>query len=164
MYNTLPSGVTGVGSLVNANSVYAGIADGRMQIGVADASTSGKGLVQIASDVASNSSTAVTTAAAVKTYADTKVGDVEYFGENDLLSTKAEIVDGKLVVTEQEITWEKTDVNTPWNRSVTKVINNEAFNAEGAKIASVETSKLKDGSYMFYDTDLSEFSSDLSSL
>ena len=165
LYNSLPSGVTVVNdTLVNANSVYAGIADGIMEIGVADASTNGKGLVKLAANVANASTTDVTTAKVVKDYADTKVGDVQWFKEADLISTTAAVKDGKLIVSEQELAWEKTSVNDPWNSSVTKVINNEAFNAEGAKIASVETSKLKDGSYMFYSTQLTEFSSDLSSL
>lgn len=166
LYNSLPSGVTGVnGTLPNASSVYAGINGGYMGIGVADASTTGKGLVQIASDVASNSSTAVTTAAAVKTYADTKVGDVEYFGENDLISSKAEIVDGVLKVTEKEITWTRKNhaENDAWNPNITKVVNNEAF-IGSTKYATVETNNLKDGTGMFYVSNLSEFSSDLSSL
>ena len=151
-------------SLTNKNCVYANIAsNGTLTVGVADASTNGKGLVQLAAEVASNSSTAVTTASAVKTYADTKVGDVEYFGKKDLLSTKAEIVDGVLKITEQEITWERPADNSPWNENVTKLVNNEAF-AGDTKIATVETSKIKDGTFMFYNVELSEFSSDLDSL
>lgn len=166
LYNSLPSGVTGVnGTLPNAGSVYAGIAGGLMEIGVADASTTGKGLVQIASNVADGSTTAVTTAKAVKDYADTKVGDVEYFGENDLISSKAEIVDGVLKVTEKEITWTRKNhaENDAWNPNITKVVNNDAFIGT-EKYATVETNNLKDGTGMFYVSNLSEFSSDLSSL
>lgn len=92
----------------------------------------------------------------------TKVGDVEWFGKNDLLSAKAEVKDGKLVVSEQEIT--NPNGTDAWNTNATKVVNNEAFNAAGEKIATVETSKIKDGTSMFYHTNLSEFTSDLSSL
>jgi hypothetical protein len=50
-----------------------------------------------------------------------------------------------------------------WNVNITKVVNNEAF-IGAEKYATVETNNLKDGSGMFYVSNLSEFSSDLSSL
>ena len=106
--------------------------------------------------------THATDKAALEASIATKVGDVQWFDENDLLSTKAEVKDGKLVVSEQEITWERT-VNSPWNATVTKLVNNEAF-AGDTKIATVETSKIKDGTYMFYNVELSEYSSNLDSL
>lgn len=93
----------------------------------------------------------------------TKVGEVEWFGENDLISSTATVEDGVLKIVEKEITWERPFDNSPWNATVTKLVNNEAF-AGDTKIATVETSKIKDGSFMFYHTNLSEYSSDLSSL
>lgn len=121
------------------------------------------GLVKITDtiDTSDEAADKATTSTAVKSYADTKVGDVDYFGENDLLSTKAEIVDGKLVVTEQEII--NPNGSNPWNANVTKVVNNEAFIGD-TKYATIETNKIKDGSEMFYHTSLSEFDSDLDSL
>lgn len=109
--------------------------------------------------------THATDKAALEASIATKVGSVEYFGENDLLSTKAEVKDGKLVVSEKEVTWTRINgaQNDAWNPNITKVVNNEAF-IGSEKYATVETSKLKDGSGMFYSSNLSEFSSDLSSL
>ena len=121
------------------------------------------GLVKLTKtiDTSDEAAAKATTSTAVKSYADTKVGDVQWFGENDLLSTKAEVVDGKLVVTEQEII--NPNGTNPWNANVTKVVNNEAFIGD-TKYATIETNKIKDGSEMFYHTSLSEFDSDLDSL
>ena len=145
--------------------------DKKIKVSVDTASSTVPGLVKLTGEITDGVVDATVTSDALfdtfKTVNDniaTKVGSVQWFGENDLISTKAEIVDGKLIVTEQEITYEKPNGNDPWNSSVTKVINEEAFDANGTKIASVETSKVKNGSFMFYHTDLSEFSSDLSSL
>ena len=70
---------------------------------------------------------------------------------------------GVLKITEKEITWERPIHDSPWNTTVTKLVNNEAF-AGDTKIATVETSKIKDGSFMFYHTNLSEYSSELDTL
>lgn len=111
--------------------------------------------------------THATDKAALEASIATKVGEVQWFGENDLLSTKAEIKDGKLVVSEQEVTNPNRNTSNgtrPWNANAIKVVNNEAFNANGEKIGTIETSKIKNGTAMFYQSNLSEYESDLSSL
>ncbi len=112
--------------------------------------------------------THATDKAALEASIATKVGDVQWFGENDLISSKAEIVDGVLKISEQEISCEEG--THPWDynssyKSVTTVKNNEAFQADGTKYATIETNKIKKGNGLFYDcTDLTSFDSDLSSL
>ena len=106
-------------------------------------------------------STHATDKAALEASIATKVGEVQWFGENDLFGSKAEVVDGKLVVSEQEITNPGGD--RCWNTNITKVVNNEAFIGD-EKYATIETNKIKDGSYMFYSASLSEYDSDLDSL
>lgn len=151
-------------SVTAGNGVESGTvsATGALSLVLTTASTSTAGITKLDSTIAdSTSETTAATPKAVKEYADTKVGDVQWFGENDLLGSKAEIVDGKLVVSEQAIKWE---TNTPWNSNVTKVVNNIASDASGVKVATIETDKVEIGSQMFYYTNLSEFVSDLSSL
>lgn len=119
-------------------------------------------LATVQGEVDALETTHATDKAALEASIATKVGDVQWFGENDLISSKAEIVDGKLVVTEQAVI--NPNGSNAWNTNATKVVNNEAFNANGEKIATIETSKIKDGKSMFYQTNLSEYESDLSSL
>lgn len=149
-------------SVTAGNGVASGSvsATGALSLTLTTSSTSTAGITKLDSTIAgSTSETTAATPKAVKEYADTKVGEVQWFNGADLLSTKAEIVDGKLVVTEQEIT--NPNDTYAWNTNVVKVVNNEAFNADGEKIATIETDKLKNGTSMFYNVNISEFASDM---
>lgn len=97
----------------------------------------------------------------------TRVGDVEWFGENDLISSTATVEDGVLKITENEITsLFETEKTAEWayKNNIDKVVNNKAYTADGSKFATIETDKLVYGGNLFYNSTLSEFSSDLSNL
>ena len=85
--------------------------------------------------------------------------------ENDLwgqyIETKA---DGTIVVHDDQVTNPNASNNVAWTKDITKVKDNKAYIGD-LLYANVQTEKIKDGSLMFYYCDnLSEFSSDLSSL
>lgn len=147
-------------TLANQDSVYANIAtDGTLTVGVADASTTGKGLVQLASDVASNSATGVTTASAVKAYADTKVGSVQYCNAYCLKSETMKVSNGVLSIDHQWVSGSAHD-------NVYEVINNVASNGNPEDaIGVIETNMIKDGTNMFSQKDgLRTFDSNLDNL
>ena len=148
-------------SIATANGVSGTVTNNVATITVQDGNTSQKGIVKLDSTIAgSTSETTAATPKAVKEYADTKVGSIQWFGENDILSTKAEIVNGKLTVSEQEI-----DSSQISKLEITKIINNEMYNGY-KKIGSIETNKIKSfyGEGANFASSLSEFDSDLSSL
>lgn len=159
-------------SVTAGNGVASGSvsATGALSLTLTAASTSTAGITKLDSTIAdSTSETTAATPKAVKEYADTKVGDVQWFGENDILSSKAEIVEGKLVISEQEVVNPKANpyyfqVSDVWNPNITTVVNNEAFVGD-TKFATCELDKLtKSGAMFGYTTNLSEFTSDLSKL
>lgn len=147
-------------SVTAGNGVESGTvsATGALSLVLTTASTSTAGITKLDSTIAdSTSETTAATPKAVKEYADTKVGDLQWFNEADILSTKAEIVDGKLVVSHQEV-----QLPRDWDGSnISKVVNNEVFDSTGSKIATIEFDKMKSGLNMFYDKTISEFSSDM---
>lgn len=155
-------------SVTAGNGVASGSVSttGALSLVLTTASTETAGITKLDSTIAgSTSETTAATPKAVKEYADTKVGDVQWFGENDILSTKAEVKDGKLVITEQVVNNPNIGASEndyrAWNTNVVKVVSNEAFNADGEKIATIETDKLKNGTGMFYNVNISEFASDM---
>lgn len=140
--------------------------DKKVKISVDTASSTVPGLVKLTSEITDGvvdatvtSDTLFDTFKTVNETIATKVGDVQWFGENDLLSTKAEIVDGKLVVSEQAVNYQSKE----WTNDITKVVNNECFIGD-EKFATVEFDKMKKQLCFFYNAVLSEFSSDLSAL
>ena len=94
--------------------------------------------------------------------------------ENDLwgqyIETKA---DGTIIIHDDEVT-NPNGTSTGWNTSIAKVEDNKAYTGDIdfygnlsnlALCANVQTNKIKNGEYMFYNCSaLTSFSSDLSSL
>lgn len=154
-----------IGTTAADLSAYAKTSDVTTAIATAKSEAIAAAKTETTTQVNALAATHATDKAALEASIATKVGSVEYFGEKDLISSKAEIVNGVLKVTEKEITWTRNNnaQNDAWNSNITKVVNNEAF-IGSTKYATVETNKLKDGTGMFYVSNLSEFSSDLSSL
>lgn len=168
LYNSIPSGLGGIGNtLPNNSSVYAGIASGRMEIGVADASTNGKGLVQLAANVADGSTTDVTTAKAVKDYAQKAltVNDCrETVTENDLWCTTATLDEnGNLTITHNDVINPNINNSSSWNKTITKVEDNKAYVGDEF-FANIQTNMIKDGHTMFYGSELASFNGDLNNL
>ena len=128
-------------------SLKATIADIR-KLNVKDLTINGEGIIEKI-----NSAKTV-----VKHASDTR----EVVTENDLWGTYIETLEDGTVIIHDDILYDTSASNfNPYE--VTKVVDNKAFN--GTEFyANVQTSKLMDGDFMFYNTDLSQFSSDLSSL
>ena len=150
-------------SIATANGVSGTVTNNVATITVQDGTTSQKGIVKLDSTIAgSTSETTAATPKAVKEYADTKVGSIQWFGENDILSTKAEIADGKLTISENElgyVDWERIPENT-----ITKIVNNKAYSSDGTVEFVIETDKLTEAGYHSLGSQFTEFDSDLSSL
>ena len=149
--------------------------DKKVKISVDTASSTVPGLVKLTSEITDGvvdatvtSDTLFDTFKTVNETIATKVGDVQWFGENDLLSTKAEIVDGVLKITENAMTDSDITIapTREWAREnkINKVVNNKAYTADGSKFATIETDKLVYSGGLFYNSTLSEFDSDLSNL
>lgn len=149
-----------IGTTAADLSAYAKTADVTTSIATAKSEAIAAAKTETTTQVNALAATHATDKAALEASIATKVGEVQWFGTNDLLSTKAEVKDGKLVVSEKEIApireW-------AMERNITKVINEVAY-AGDTKYCTIETSKMTDGTDMFYHSSLSEFSSDLSSL
>ena len=83
---------------------------------------------------------------------------------DDLWGTTATMSeDGVLSISHDWVTNPNASKTIPWLINVTKVENNKAYVGD-TFYANIQTERIKDGSYMFYNSNLSEFSSDLPSL
>lgn len=163
-------------TLANKGSVYANIAtDGTLTLGVADASADGKGLVKLAANVADGSTTDVTTAKAVKDYAQkalTVKDGRETVTENDVWGTTATLdSDGVLTIEHKWLTRKDfPNLLATFNSPITKVIDNKVYR-DGAFYCNVQTDRMTNmdsygsGSNIFgYSENVVEFYSDLSNL
>ena len=147
-------------TLANQGSVYANIStDGTLTVGVDDGSTSAKGLVQLDNMISSHTSeTTAATPKAVKAYADTKVGSVNYCNAYCLKSETMQVTNGVLNIGHQ---W----VSGTAHLSVNAVINNVSFNGNPEdSIGVIETNMINDGSSMFENNGLTTFDSNLDNL
>ncbi len=71
--------------------------------------------------------------------------------------------DGTAIVHDDWITNHNASSNAAWNYSITKVKDNKAYVGDDL-YGNIQTEMIKNGDRMFYSSQLSQFSSDLSSL
>lgn len=148
--------------------------DKKVKISVDTASSTVPGLVKLTGEITDGVVDATVTSDALfdtfKTVNETiatKVGDVQVGNESDLLGLTATIENGTLNINGHYYNTVEGSYSelADWasDNGVTRVINNRAYNGDTLK-AIVETDKIVNGWTMFYNSALSEFSSDLSNL
>ena len=81
--------------------------------------------------------------------------------DNDLWGQYTEIVDGKLIIHDDEVT--NPNSGSAWNTSITKVENNKAYVGNDL-FANIQTEKIKDGNGLFSDTLIKQFYGDMPEL
>ena len=172
---TVVTSINNPSGIENSTLIHGIIAtDGKLTLGVASATTTLKGVVQLTDTVTASDSTMAVTGKAVAQAISTAVSDAELTftnvrngqaeTENDLWGTTISEVDGVVTVSDGWVTNPNMSDHQAWNVSITKVEDNKAYTSAGF-FANVQTEKIKDGSYMFtYCENLASFDSDLTNL
>ena len=173
---------------INIGKVVSSVADGtvtgtisttgELTLTIDDATTSQKGAVQLTDTYSATDSSKAVTGKAVADALDTidtgvatindKKGDItikdgrETVYESDLWGTSVTTSEeGVITVDHKKLAHEGRRC---WNSAVNSVEDNKAYGSDGAVIANIQTDMIKDGSYMFYQSDIASFDGDLSSL
>ena len=184
LYNSLPSGVTGVSgatTLVNETSVYAGISSGVLKIGVADATDKVKGLVQLSNSVSSSDTSNAITGKGVSEAISSAISDAELTfvddrvetatdGLQDLWGTTVTKSGNTVKISHNYIPAAPKKFSSTAGSYIKSIRNNVAFytveasNAKEDIFANIQTDMIKNGDQMFYECNAEYFYSDLSSL